>query len=469
MTYKHSYKRPGIRLETRNRLIELLPFGPGDSKWNLLHYLLLGKRDSTNKLPVPHKLILEIEGIENSSTYRGASMPFLEVWKQYFSDHGIGDLNITEHHSDGRTRTLYPDFDNEELKALITDELNQFRPVNELVDFKTGRALSERRVRREAEEDALANVEGASQLRRYQMPNDIQLIHDYLNERHKNLFTTALNNHFEEALELAYTYTEQAREKALDTLTAIKILPKPFYKFGDTVLRLSPVGYSLVTVAGELRGILTKDWIELDLKNAQIAVLAMLWGMEELIEWLRNGNSWWDYLFQELGEEETPQVKDALKTATYSLCFGMKEHNIKSGKRNDLDTWGRDYGSRFIQIPWVRKLLIKRDEALEAISRDGQAIDAYERAIDLDSRTNNRSVLASVAQSYEQKLIAKCFQHAQDNENKYKIVLYQYDGFSIKVTDNSRRNAIVRELQQLVEEAAIELNIPTRLEAKPFE
>jgi len=113
-------------------------------------------------------------------------------------------------------------------------------------------------------------------------------------------------------------------EKALHR---IMIDPKPLLRPVDNSVRAFSHQASLTTVKREVRKILTRDWVEYDLRYAQLAIVARLWRIPELLEFLEGNTSPWTYLTRTLAPSasDKEQAKDIIKNAVYALIFGSSE------------------------------------------------------------------------------------------------------------------------------------------------
>lgn len=84
-----------------------------------------------------------------------------------------------------------------------------------------------------------------------------------------------------------------------------------------------------------------------------------------------------------------------------------------------------------------------------------------------------RSVLAYVAASYEQMLVAELFEATEEMEwaaekesrqPRFRIWLYQADGVTIRVSSKHKLDTIIDRLQERFNRKAKELGLITRLE-----
>ena len=278
-----------------------------------------------------------------------------------------------------------------------------------------------------------------------------------------------------------------ARTSALDQLSAIDRDPVPRYKpsyLGNTV-RVFTSGYSYCNINKKLRRTLQPDWIELDLASAQLAIVAHDWGLTEVKEFLRAGESIWQSLYEFMewdgykGGVPIEVAKPSLKKGLYAAIFGASKSTIR---KEMYDTFAegafqvgflasRKFMARIFLHPLVEQLLRERENQIAKIEDDGKATDTFEREIRLSSDTDARSVLAQLAQAKELELLLPALDVAEselhradeaEESPRFWIVLWQHDGFSVHVRDQSRRDTYVGRFQEAVNSAVGDYH--TRLE-----
>ncbi|MCS3750581.1 hypothetical protein GGQ19_001750 [Salinibacter ruber] len=292
----------------------------------------------------------------------------------------------------------------------------------------------------------------------------------------------------EHALRLATGTSKSidARISALDQLSAIDRDPVPRYKpsyLGNTV-RVFTSGYSYCNINKKLRQALQPDWIELDLASAQLAIVAHDWRVTEIEEFLRAGESIWKSLYDFMEWEDECSVpmevaKPSLKKGLYAAIFGAGKSTIRKEMYSTFVEGAFEVGivasqrfmDRIFSHPLVKQLLRERENQIAEIEDNGKATDTFGREIRLSSDTDARSVLAQLAQAKELELllpaldVAKSELHRADEAEespRFWIVLWQHDGFSVHVRDQSRRDTYVKRFQEAVNSAVGDYH--TRLE-----
>lgn len=281
-------------------------------------------------------------------------------------------------------------------------------------------------------------------------------------------------------------------------VAAVRARPRPLYRTTANTVRLSPEGMGLACLPSAVRRHWTGalGWVELDLRSAQLAIVAALWGVRPLVDRLQDPDySVWDDLLGYLGVSHEVLVGDpdayraskkALKVIVYGICFGMARSNLaRFGRDEHAATHravmgrlsGRDpegVGRELLRHPLLRALLEARSRQLHGLLDTGAASDCFGRVIPIVGETqaarkaSARSALAQVAQAMEMELLAPAVEAAVVEAAKprplWRIVLWQHDGFSIWLKEARHKSAVVEKLQGLVSASAMAQGVPTRLE-----
>lgn len=297
----------------------------------------------------------------------------------------------------------------------------------------------------------------------------------HLNNLPRPIFKRLLKN-YEKAYLLAKSLPNSRREMKI--LRQIYAQCVPHYKSTENSSRLFPLHTSILTLDRRVRKALCSDWIELDLKSAQLAINAKIWGMPEVEGFLRTNKSFWvdlaEFLMIELeGGKVPPANKDLLKHLTYAVCYGgtiwALRDELKKYNRETGEELGDDFLIKFRKHFLIKKLLKARTKMLSQIRKDGGMTDAYGKWIctKKGSRLNDKSVLAQVSQSYELRLldgVVKDAVSSLDERYGWVLALWQHDGFSALVKYESKVDTVVKRLQWLVRAEARKLGIITELE-----
>ena len=371
-----------------------------------------------------------------------------------------------------------------------------------LVDLRTGEPATFKATRAEAAKKGKAFVEEAEA--RSDVPELARRLLYYLViTLPLRPFLALLKPDFTKKVE-AFIRAEFAKEPArrqyaVGVCQAVLLDPKPLYHTSPRSVRLSPYGLNIAMLQSKVRQFWTAlaGWIEGDLSNAQLAINAVRWNVQSVIETLKDPDySVWPDLIQHLGgdvadikaRELYKPVKAALKVVVYGVCFGMGLKNLRQiGGDNAKkvrehrqvveEVFGmthKEAGKRLLQHPIIAALLVARDVEIERVMAAGGLTDCFGRRIVVEGRTINqrkaaaRSALAQAAQAEEMAILAPVIDAAIEEAKKprplWRIVLWQHDGFSLWFKEERHRKTVVAKLQQLVAEEAEKRGIPTRLE-----
>jgi len=305
-------------------------------------------------------------------------------------------------------------------------------------------------------------------------PEASRIMVAYMNALPSNRFSKAVSAHWEEAAALAATlgemHTPAGRQSAI--LTQLLTNPKPIYKTVERSARIfSATDASIANLKRCVRDVLCQDWLKCDLASAQYSINYRLWGMEEMgIPFVASP---FDTLIADLGL--TRDARPALKKIMYSICFGMSTRRDPTRENiSDLaDAIAPNLWRRMRFHPLIMGLLGTRKSQFERIRRDGFALDAWGTPIPLvpeayagRSGDNVRSVLAQLAQSYEQRLMFEIYKLAKLNTGKhgFSIMVNVYDGLYICVHDPADVDSWKRRISTAVEIEAARIGINTQLD-----
>ncbi len=273
---------------------------------------------------------------------------------------------------------------------------------------------------------------------------------------------------------------EGVRTAYLATLRAIEEQHQPFVRFSargrtDRVFAHNP---SALSLPADVRRILYRGFLSVDLKSAHLFIAAALWEVDDVLETLtREDYSVWTDLLEHMGlghlapgSEDYAEAKDALKTATYSVIYGMKEQAVvwtysKAARR----LAGPAGGKRLAKHWLIRRLLDARDERLAAL-KEGTVLDTPTGIrVVVGGDVDAKSAMATLAQAYEQELMAVVLEyerdhHATANPASFHVGLWIHDGCYAWVTRSERRH--VENLRALLTERAAELGVYARFEVE---
>ncbi|MCS4197337.1 hypothetical protein [Salinibacter ruber] len=422
--------------------------------------------DDTGEIVIPYKTIARCYGQQTLEKAKNGNIT-TGVILNIFQSQVVDGFRYHDAYSAsaGKARTVeHTGIDNSIIRAWEKQDLLS----EDLIDFvrlkgKDSKNLRDELKERSGEENS-PHCEDATEWR------------NYLNGRSSNLFTRAVKENYGEAREVAASFDGRRKQKqALRHLNAMAVQAQPIYGFSDNTVRLKSLNPSLATVDKDIRHVITQEWVELDLSSAQLAVAATEWEMTELRDFLANGGSIWDSLFDYLNLGY--YAKGPLKKGLYSVVFGSPRFQIPENISDEAEEEGidisSDTASKFLEHPIIEELLEERERRIEAIEENGGIRDdAYDRWISLEECTAQNpklSLLAQVAQAREMWLLRPVLDLALEQENDrerhtWQVTLLQHDGFSVHFT-RSREYHLDR-IKEAVKQRAERHGYPTELEVE---
>jgi len=360
-----------------------------------------------------------------------------------------------------------------------------------------GRSANRRSYTKSLRAERLAGVSDQEPV--IEPPGYVRRIQKYLNELPQGRFGHGGYGIFKpEKVRLAIeaTLEESSREKRRDDelrkLFWLRYYPQPLYKVCDHFPRLKAerANQAMNLPSNILRSMYTKRDVELDLTKAHLACMVPLANREGinaslLNEYLRRsmeGEDIWSGLAESFSNDHdwAPGVARATAKKIYALVYGSSLNNLF---REMTMTYGKKTGEYLsfdafrpvTNHELVDELLRIRSKLKSVINRRGGMEDAAGCFIPLSkwNETKNkedrwRGVLAYVNASYEQKLMAEAFRIAEQENSRerprFRIWLYQADGFTMRVASKYKPENQIERLQRAVRSKANDLNVPTKLE-----
>lgn len=322
-----------------------------------------------------------------------------------------------------------------------------------------------------AEETRLDRATASASLRLVGVANETRRVIEYHNALSPHAFTGTVNRHIAEAEAAAQTLSDTVvRAQTLSALSDIKRHAMPLLR----AVRNSPRAYSvrprsLLTVKSEVRKVLTQEWVDYDLKSAQLAIVAKRWRIPDVEQLLASGASVWAHLSAELGLQ--PSHKRWLKKALYSVVFGMSNKRIAA--IFDEKTGIAGVGKRFLALELVRSVRRARDKevaflrktAFEGFTALGKRVPIPSGVSSAERAKAARGFLAEDAQSVELLLLMPVYRLAKQTD-QFKVMLYQFDGFTVKYEDKRSAAHWHRRIVQAVQEEVDHQGVITSLESE---
>ena len=368
----------------------------------------------------------------------------------------------------------------------------------------------------------------AAQARRQKdTPMQTAALIDYLHARAPRTFSERVSRSLGDLVATARkTKDNDVRHAELRSIRALRLQPLPVYTTKARTQRVVPQGQGLATASTWIRRRVLSDCVEFDMASAQLALVAALWDVPDvrtfLAESLGDGPSYWEEVSGWLHARFTngtfnpdrhfDRLKGLLKTSTYGICFGMSERNVahwgnskrmalkeKAQRKRDMRWMKRVFGvsatvagQALLTQPLVASLLQARTRRFEEIQKAGALTDVFGRVYRLGERLAQkevtvRSALAAEAQAAEHFVMLRAAQPFLDEAERARcdsvggrrvypqaeIVLWQADGFSIRVRQKERAHRWVHEAETALKEGCRELqaltgcpDIHTRIEMK---
>jgi len=444
---------------------------------------------------VPYKTVKEIYGVGKRTEV--SALKFLETFSREVMPLEISDYSKKEN----RCRSVkyaWPD----EFKALCKEHLKHRYHIrannDDMVDLETGLTWSEYREREMIRENTIdilnalvrhdhpmkqvfnalhrkPVIEFTLNTTKQAMPYLWNMQRDMpeLSQKEIDRRTKIRQYEARHRYEAPHDFTKEKtiKQTCHDTLTVFEQVGMIKYRDSHNTVRLSAEGLSIMGMPKAFRKQFYSGCIELDLKSAQLAIVAKEWNLPVLTKFLKNGGDIWEELASFIGRDMT-DVKGDIKVLTYAALYGMEYTHLVSLAEDTLGD------SKILSHPILAEILKYRQKALALIRKEGGAINCFGEWVEKRKVQDGlqpydwkeaqekaeRSVLASLNQATEQMLMLSVFEAIQANKNLL-LVAWIHDGCIIHVKHNKEHTeAYVKRIQKKLATRAKELGIPTSLE-----
>ena len=126
--------------------------------------------------------------------------------------------------------------------------------------------------------------------------------------------------------EIAKIPKQERRSYAVRVFNMVQQCPYVKYTDSAKTSRIYSTGYTILQLPREVRAAVFDGLYSLDLRSSQLAIVADLWAIKGVREFLNTKASIWTELLQymELDDSYKPQVKELL----YSIIFGMGKEKL---------------------------------------------------------------------------------------------------------------------------------------------
>ncbi len=478
MHYTRSARRTVSR-QFRELVQEELPgLGNNETYWRLFEWHIFGSRlKETGGVLASREILAEIEGkTAQLRNNRYTGLPFLESYRRDVAPIEWSNYSVV----DGKARVITNNALSERvLNAAQTELATPVKELYERVYLVSGAAYTVKRQQAARREDQeAANTSAQARLVKAD-GREVRTLVEYLNTLPPARYTKMLSR-LPEAYEVASTITkEERRERAYKGLRAFADQPQQFYAPSSARRSVRVFGFQggLVSLPREVRKALLQDFTSVDLASAQLAVVAQLWDVPSvqqfLLEHRDRGRSIWPSLCAELELPYNEHSKQGIKPLVYALCFGggarRKNDAINKKAREEFGDDGEAIVKRFMALPMIADLYEARLREAKRVENDKGSYDCFGNWIPLEYGYGKAaSVLACQAQAVELKLLWPVVERAVSSDD-VGIVCWLFDGCSLAFKDASKKERILRQLQAAVRAQADELGVITSLEIEKKE
>lgn len=290
---------------------------------------------------------------------------------------------------------------------------------------------------------------------------------EYMNNSDARPFTAIVRKNYAAAVAAAKALPPNERQRELLILEDVRKDPKPYY--GPSRSKKTPRIWargrnSIPHFKRQIRKVLTRGWFEADLKSAQLAINAVLWGADRTRAFLEEDGDIWEMFYEYLDippDKKTKEVKGELKKTLYAIWFDREAHLVgpiltTSLKKREVET----DGNAVYSMPFVPEMLEERERAKARINREGGVRDCNGRWIPMKQR-DAASLMAEAAQVAEMELLLPVVRLAKTT-NDFQITLYQHDGISILFRKDKKQ--WIDRIDGEVRKKAKEFGFPTGLD-----
>ena len=241
-----------------------------------------------------------------------------------------------------------------------------------------------------------------------------------------------------------------------------------FYTISDRSPRIFPSGESILYLPRDIRKVALAGTVECDLRAAQLAIAAKVWGLPVTEALLRSGKSIWEELAM-AARLPVKSCKPILKKTLYSVIFGMTKANLRKNLEHGTDGLagiGRVAMNRVFRHPVMKELVAMRKSKHREAKEQQQLQDAWGHIVPMGPGTNFRTVRslwAYIIQSYELKILLSILPTLRRNSQIY-LMAWQHDGVSLYFGNMTKKECEKKQIRRLVNAACADLNIATQLD-----
>ena len=418
-------------------------------------------------LVLPFRTVAALVGTKPSA--RGFAA---KRWISQFSK-AVFSLNPVEYwYSSGQARVIRPEIDPKLAARMLDREENPRHGTHVWLDTGTpvsARTYDERFRSKVTDEDKWIWL-----LQVVPPHHSARPLLDYLRKQPQNRLTTLVRENWprtKAAIEALPESTQEERNTKSHS-RRIAVLTYEnwsiFYTVSERSPRIFPAGESILYLPREIRKIALAGTVECDLRAAQLAIAAKVWGLPVTEELLRSGKSIWEELAA-AARLPVKSCKPLLKRTLYSVIFGMAKTNLR--RKLELGTdglvgIGRVATNRVFRHPVMKELIAMRAVKHREAKESKQLHDAWGRIVQMGPDTSFRTVRslwAYVIQSLELKVLLSILPILKKNRQVY-LLAWQHDGVSLYFGNASKKEREKDQIRRAVNAVCGDLDTPTELE-----
>ncbi|MFN3649323.1 MAG: hypothetical protein ACK47B_07045 [Armatimonadota bacterium] len=461
------YAPQAVSRELRDAALDLHPALRGDDprvqQFRRLygHFLFCNYLDEHGRIITPHRTVQVVSEVTAHRKGKGTGAVLREFNEQ------VMPIDLSGYSREyGLARTVDPQFPAEILwlksKSLPRDpELPRDR-----VDFATGERVS-----------AFASHQRAADYASRLQQQLVVPLHGHtaelagiLNDQPRHALLKQIRRGWDATRqyvqELPHGLCRHLTENIL--LHLLEFSPVPQYSAVERSPRLFAQGVNLTQTPREGRGHLLGGTL-LDLRCAQLAIVATLWGVDELRQFLADGGAIWKELLGHVGlGDQLERFKPVLKEAVYGTIYGAKRHNVLrelSRGRPAAPGVGDERAKTLLEHPFMQVLFDRREARQAQILDDGGVRNAFGQWIPCTTGHPHelRSLLCQQVQSFEMRLMLTLVPVLRDERN-LRPLAWLHDGLVVHVTDDTKYTRIIARMKRVVQVEADRLGFPTGLD-----
>lgn len=368
----------------------------------------------------------------------------------------------------GEARVIRPEIASDILAERDLELTEALAPDYERVYFVDGRRVSLRK-RLEVGRDYVRYLKDLANCSRPEHP--ARELVEFLNSQPPDCLEKLLKANWpalrRAALEMPQGTLQERRRRDAALRVLLGVMDHRVMLYGTSVktLRIHALGSNIHLLPRELRRLALRGSIHLDLRACQLAVVAKLWNIPALQEFLATGKSIWKELLACLGLDD--RSKPILKRTVYSALFGMGYKKLRQQLADGIDDnggVGREKMQAFFRDPRIDGLMKARRAVQQTIKGTGGVADAFGQWL-TTSQYSIPSVLAQQVQSYEVKIMLSMLPILKA-EKDIRVLSWLHDGLTIRILDPAEKQRKLRRLCDVVEDAASVLGFHTVLEVE---